>query len=248
MNQPWQTLIPETRGVLPSSEPVYRTDPGGSFEAEIAILGVYPAAKVKQMTVDGRRMNLPVQVERTSFEIGVSASGKDIDVNYLAPLGLSRDEVLLLDMMPYFLANRRGKKGKTMWDNILRYEAATEEALGIEPRPVPAALVEQTRTMPGNLVRLGDYLGRCKPRLLLTLGVEAAAFTRGISFHEADKLSSELFYSKVASVTVADTETEVVHLTHPGNLMADARREGTWWRRHRAWCSGAGRELVRLAL
>ena len=241
----WQTLIPATKGTLPNGQPVHRTDPSGNPEADIAIMGVYPAAKVKLVSVGEKRkrMNLPVQVERTSFEDGVSASGRDLDDNYLAPLGLTRDQVLLLDLLPYFLANTRGKRGRTMADNLKRYERLKGEQLGIDARPSPAKTVQMAREMPGNLARLADILGRGQPEVLLTLGVEVAAFVRDETVSQVSKVARELFYQEPVRLDVVGAEVDVVHLAHPGILMAG--KSGAWWRaRHQAWCTAEGQRLV----
>jgi len=233
----WQSLIPATRGFLPGGEPLPRTDPCGILGADIAILGLYPAAKVVQRTVAGHTMNLPVQVERTSFEHGVSESGKHLDDNYLKPLGLTRDDVLLIDLLPYFLANTRGKKGHTMADNIRLFESLTGEALDIEARQSPAKMVNLAREILGNVDRLRKYLNGV--RLLLTLGVETAAFVRGESVSRVSKAARESFYREPVKLEVVGIEMNVVHLAHPGILMAG--RSGTKWRRrHKAWCDAGG--------
>jgi len=236
----WQSLIPDTRGHLPGGEPLPRTDPGGNLDADIAILGLYPAARVAPISVGGRQRNLPVQVERTSFQSGVSESGKHLDAIYLEPLGLARNDVLLLDLLPYFLANTRVQKGRTMADNIRLFESLNGDILGIEPRLSPSKMVRLSREMPGNVDRLREYLG--KVRLLLTLGVETAAFVRGESVNKVSKSARELFYQEPVKLEVVGVEMNVIHLAHPGILMSG--RGGEWRRRHQAWCAGPRRKLV----
>jgi len=227
---------------LPGGEPLPRTDPGGNLDADIAILGLYPAAKVAQRTIAGHKMNLPVQVERTSFEHGVSESGKHLDENYLEPLGLTREDVLLLDLLPYFLANKRGKKGHTMADNIRTFESLTGEALGIEARLSPSKMVGLAREMPGNVERLTDYLSKCRPRLLLTLGVEVAAFIREQAYSRVSRDVKQYLYRGPVKLDVVGVEVDVVHLAHPGILMSG--RGADWRILHDRWCEGPGRKIV----
>lgn len=235
----WESLIPPVRGRLPSGEAVHRTEPNGPLDAPIVVLGVYPAARVSMATVQGVRMNLPVEVERRSFDV-VSASGHEIDARYLGPLGLSRDDVLLVDLLPYFLANVRGSKGRTMWDNLRRFERSAGVSLRIEPRPPPAALVEQAQSMPGNVERLRYYIGAAERRVLLTLGVEAAAFARGESYRRTRARARDTFYAEpVRELGVFDLP--MVHLAHPGILISAPSRAAFWHQRHAAWCGGAGR-------
>lgn len=240
----WQSLLPATRGTLPNGEPVWRTDPGGSFDAPVAILGVYPAGAVARTTVGDRVMNLPVRVERTSFELGVSASGKHLDARFLEPLGLDRASVLTLDAMPYFLANTRKSQGRSMADNLREAEATFGRSFGIDARPDPERLVELARQMPGNVARLTDFFGRSKAKLLLTLGSEAAAFVRHETYKKVNGTARSLFYAAPAELDVLGTRVSVVHLAHPGILMSGKGKQSDWPERHDGWCAREGREVV----
>lgn len=239
----WEALIPRERGTLPGGGPLARTDPTGRFGAPIVFLGVYPAATaVRPLAVDGARMLLPVAVEPESFTAN-SASGKELGVHYLAPLGLTRTDVLIMDMLPYFLANvSRSQSGRSMDDNIRRWEAWTGQQTGIETRPPAPDLVQIARTMPGNLERLRDYLHRCQPRLLLTLGAEAAAFVRDEAFAKVQRRVKDVLYGPPVRLQFLGLELETVHLVHPHQFIK--RNEG-WMDRHREWCQGRGRELAK---
>ena len=240
----WETLIPATRGCLPSGEPVQRTDPAGDFDSRISIMGVYPAARVRSIAVGSRRMNLPDRVERVSFEPGISASSNHLDRVYLDPLGLSRKQVLLFDLMPFFLANTRSTGGRSMAGNVRAYEEQTRRLLGIEPRPPETELVRLARSMPGNVARLENILARSAARLLLTLGSEAAAFVRGGEYGAVNNRAKCLFYQEPVQLDVLGIRLRVVHLAHPGLLMTKKGRTAGWVDLHQSWCQGAGRTLV----
>lgn len=244
----WSSDIPATRGYLPNGMPVTRTEPSGSFDARIAILGLYPAAAISKMKVGERWMNLPSLVERTSFEQGVSASGNEIDSRYLTPLGLTRKDVLLFDLMPYFLLNTRKSNGRSMACNVKDYEHFNDVKLGLDIRPPPEDLVELARTLPGNHERLQEYLTRSKATLLLTLGSETAAFARGEPFMSVAGKEKEVFYRPPVSLTIAGVNIKVVHLAHPGLLMTPAARASGWLNRHIEWCSNQGQECIRAAI
>ena len=246
--RPWRQLLPEINGKLPSGKLIPRTDAGGSPTASIMILGVYPAARVAQVTVQGIRMNLPAQVERESFEQGVSSSGQELDRLYLQPLQLTRDDVFVADLMPYFLANTRGTSGRTMWDRIEQFEQLTGEQLGIRPRPPPPKLVEQARAMPGNLARLAEYAQTCSPSLLLTLGLEPTAFIRDEPLTAVQRRAREVLYQAAERRDVLGVSASVVHLAHPGLLMSKGERTKSWRESHQEWIQGAGSRLVRQAL
>ena len=238
----WQTLLPSCVGSLPGGGELRRTEPSGTMPAFVAILGVYPALTDKRIfTVDGVRLTLPTEVEGRSVEVG-SASGAKIDDNYLNPLGLTRADVVITDMMPYYLANTtKSSSGRSMADNVAFYEGVTGEKTRIQPRPAPAQLVELATELPGNLDRLRDYLGACRPRLVLTLGTEAAAFVRGISFHDAKRKVDGLLYADDERRSFLGIDAAVVHLVHPHLFI---KRNVKWMNRHRVWCATRGRALV----
>ena len=238
----WRAHLPESIGDLPGGGVLRRTDPSGPAPATIAVLGVYPALTEKRIfTIDGVRVSLPTEVEGLSFE-GGSASGAEIDGHYLHPLSLTRRDVFITDMMPYYFANtKKSTSGRSMADNVRLYESSIGTTTGIEPRPSSAKLVKLASEMPGNLDRLRDYFDRCKPCLLLTLGTEAAAFVRGMTFSAAYRQVDELFYGQPMRTSFLGIDAQVVHLVHPHLFI---KRNAKWMNRHEAWCQASGRDLV----
>lgn len=238
----WTDLIPAVRGVLPGGAPLCRTDPSGDPAARVVFLGVYPAAtRVRVQSVGGVRLSLPMAVEAESFDPR-SASGAEIDDNYLAPLGLSRADVLITDLVPYFLANTTpSKSGRSMADNIRLYEQATGRNTGVQARPSPEDLIRLAREMPGNVERLREILGRCSPALVLTLGLEPAAVLRGQTYAWAKVRTDDLLYGTPARLDVFGVTAEVVHLVHPHLFL---KRDAKWMGRHAAWCEVVGRGVV----
>lgn len=244
----WTIALPAVRGTLPNGTPMRRTDPSGSLIARVVILGVYPAALgVSQVTVDGKQMNLPKDVENESFAPG-SESGAVLEEHYLRELGLARTQVLIVDMLPYYLANTTKNKssGRSMADNFLAWEREAGIRSGVEARPTPKDLVRLARNMPGNLARLEDFLTRAPRHLMLTLGAEAAAFVRGAEYAAIKHRVDDLFYADPIGLTVTGSDVkEVVHLAHPHHFI---KRTTKWTARHRAWCLERGRAIVRSAL
>jgi hypothetical protein len=239
----WEQHLPKVKGTLPGGTPLPRTDPSGSFDAGILVLGVYPAAtRVARMVVGGVPLMLPLAVEEESFAPS-SASGAELEAQYLAPLGLARHDVLVTDMMPYFLANTtKSASGRSMADNIRLFEEATGELTGIERRPPPAALVQCARELPGNIERLRSYVARCRPRVILTLGAEAAAFVRDEEHGPVAARVASLFYAAPERRAVLGVEAEVMHLVHPHLFI---KKNATWMARHRAWCHEARASFAR---
>lgn len=203
------------------------------------MLGVYPAlTKMGRFETDDGPINLPVEVEATSFAPG-SSSGREIDAAYLSPLGLSRDDVLFLDMFPHYLANTSGSGsgGRSMWDNVQTYERVTGEQTAMKPRPQPDALLGRCRTMPGNTERLAEQLEAHPRRLVFTLGNEAAAFIRG---DDAAKAAQPHLLASPKDLVFAGRSSPVVHLPHPGIVM----RRTPWRDRLTAWIEAKGRRLL----
>ena len=238
----WEELLPTVIGTLPGGGPLIRTDPSARAPSPIAFLGVYPAlTKQRQFVVGGVRMNLPVAVERESFE-PASSSGGEVDQHYLQPLGLRRKDVFIFDLVPYYLANITiGDSGRSMADNVELYEAEQEIQTGIVRRPRGEGFLDLVRSMPGNIDRIQSYLAACQPKVVFTLGTEPAAFLRGLSFDEAAGRVDELFYAEPAAIEVLGHRFETVHLAHPRHFRNKTLK---WTRRHESWCESVGRDDV----
>jgi len=77
-----------TRGTLPGGTPLPRTDPSGSFDAAILVLGAYPAATSVVRMVAGRiPLMLPLAVEDGRSRRR-RRPARRLETQYLAPLGV----------------------------------------------------------------------------------------------------------------------------------------------------------------
>ena len=236
----WQELIPKRLGDMPLGGDLTRTDAGGPVDAPIAVLGVYPAAvRWERFKGPDGWMKLPVKVEKTSFD-PASESGCELDEAYLDELGLSRDHVFLFDMMPYFMANTRRYPGRprSMWDNVQIYEQATGTKTAVRGRMLPDELIAESRSMPGNLDRLREYLGAAPRKLLITLGNEGAAFARGQTVARA---AQRHLFGAPTELDVLGVVLPVVHLPHPGAVMVPDSR---WGNALAKWTRETGRALA----
>lgn len=230
-------MLRDVIGTLPSGEPLTRTRAGGPASAPVLALGVYPAVTATfRWTHDGLTRLLPKSTEATSFAPG-SASGRAVDAHLLDPLGLGRDDVAFTDLWPWLLANtRRAQSGRSMADNVAAWEAATGQTTGLEPRPDPDVLVRRVRDDEAQCDRLrAELAGR---RLLLTLGLEPAAFVRGVRVADLDP--GEVLYAPPERLTVLDQTLDVVHLAHP----AWWGREARWSKTHAFWASFVGPGVI----
>lgn len=242
MKTGWRQLLPDEIGKLPLGGILRRTDANGSVNSLIAILGVYPAAtRWKIFSRKGTRLRLPLEVEARSFES--SRSGDDLDTRYLNLLGITRQDVLMLDLMPYFFANTAKTKTspRSMWENVQKYTELTGDQTAVKPRPREDELLELCQTTPGNMDRLAEYLSTPSLGLLITLGREAAAFVRG---YELATEGQQHLYADPEPMVLFGRTIRTIHLVHPGQL----QRGNTWKERHEVWCKTTGRELMRSVL
>lgn len=249
----WEACLPADRGALPLGGRLVRTEPSGPVPARIVFVGLYPAVTrlARYTSKDGVRL-VPVEVESHSF-CG-SASADEIDSKYLLPLNLTREQTFMIDLYPYYLATtaKSGKRGRTMWENIVAY-TAEHGPVAVQRRPEGDEMVEWCRTLPGNLERLAYWFDRCRPAIVITLGNEVAAFARGYrGAGAARKAQAHLYEECAAGCEPFKTEVfgagpvRVLHCAHPGILMRE--KEGTWAKRHKDWCAGAGGALVAAAM
>jgi hypothetical protein len=235
MTSPWRDHLPDRLGDLPLGGDLVRTDPAGPPDARVAIVGVHPAATAwKTHTLKGPKketlVHVPTAVERTSFEPATPA-GTILDKDYLAPLGLRRQDVLLLDLWPYYVASTRREGGRpSVADDVRVYEKVAKHSTAVQPRPVANELLARARTAPGSVERLRSILGSPSLRLVITLGNEPAAFARGLP-HAAD--AQPFLYGEPAEVVVEvlGLTVPMVHMTHPGNGHPE------WRAKHAAWCA-----------
>jgi hypothetical protein len=243
---PWEANLPAVLGALPLGGRLVRTDPRGPTPAPIAIIGLYPALTTKRQWPGPRGRWLPTAVEERSFE--GSSSATELEEKYFRPLGLSEARVFLIDLYPYYLANAAtGKSGRTMWDNVVAYQEATNEQLAVRCRPDDDEMVEWCRKLEGNRERLAWWFARCQPRLAITLGREAAAFARGYEGRGAARRAQDHLYREpFESTAFGPAPVRVVHCAHPGLLMRE--HAGRWNDLHGAWCAGDGAREVQRAM
>lgn len=240
----WTKHLPDVLGALPLGGRLMRTDPGGRCPAPVAIVGLYPAVTRKGLftCADGTKIWLPVEVEAQSFQD--SASAVELETRHVEPLGLSLEQIFTIDLYPYYLANTaKSESGRSMADNVARYENETSAKTAVKARPDADAMVAMCRPLPGNAERLAFYFETCRPALVITLGNEVAAYARGYAV--AAKAQQHL-YGPPIDTDVFGAPCRVVHCRHPGVFIRAGNHKGVV--DHGAWCSGRGRALVQEAL
>lgn len=188
---------------------------GGVF-----VLGAYPSARFETV---GNVSDVPVADNLGPFEnerwfdgkrVRVQPSARELDDYFLTPLGISRSECWVTDLVKVFLfkEGHRERYAKLGASSPSGYERERFEELAL--RSLPWIYKE---------------LSIAKPRLVITLGAEVANAVRGTS---SKRGSSEHLVPKVQTVRWDDQEIATIHCAHPGILMRPSPAN-SWPTRHR---------------
>ena len=197
----------------------------------VFILGAYPSAR---FAVVSGIPDVPVADNLGPFEnerwfdgarVRVQPSAQELNTHFLLPLGLSRSDCWITDLVKVFLF----KPG-----HARRYEK-----LGRRP---PAGYVRENFYNIGlrSLPWIEKELREAKPRLIITLGAEVAGVVMGQS-----QASSQvrLLIPEVHEARIGRTTVAIIHCAHPGILM---RGNSTpWLSRHRRQFLPAIRRYLR---
>ena len=195
-------------------DPVRPVAPQQTARRGIMILGAYPSARFECI---GKYPSVPVADLAAPFSgefyfdgrrFRTVRSSDELDSIYLDPLGVSRDDCWITNLVKVFLF----KLG----------HIATYRALGVKHPPC------ETRSMffklaahPANLEWLSREIEIARPRLVVTLGAEVAAAIRGSRSATAGR---KLLSADVHEVRIGETTVRTVHLAHPGIVMRKGKR------------------------
>lgn len=186
---------------------------GGLF-----VIGAYPSARFHQIN---RVNDVPVGDNLGPFEaerwfdgarVRVQPSAAELENHFLGPMGLTRADCWITDLVKVFLFKDGHRK---------KYEK-----LGARP---PAGYV---RDRFRELAKLSvPFLERelqlANPRLVVTLGMEVAGVLKGVLSQGAQH---KLLVPTVTELCVAGVTVPAIHCAHPGILM---RPGNDWVERHR---------------
>jgi uracil-DNA glycosylase len=161
-------------------------------------------------------------------------SGAGLVDRYLAPLGISPDEVSFTDVVPtFFVKHGAGSQG----DAISKRFAPIAAKIGVHEgslpaRPSPAALVRQA--VETQRERLRSELRAAGAPVVITLGQEAADVIRQI-VDSADGAQTKLAadgYGRRGSISIDGYGAAWLPLAHPGVVRPT---HGQWSRTHKNW-------------
>jgi uracil-DNA glycosylase len=185
------------------------------------ILGAYPSAQFETV---GAENDVPVGDNLGPFEpqryfdgrrVRTQASADELEAYYLAPLGISRSQCWITDIVKVFLfkEGHREKYARLGVTAPARYERERFEELA-------------SRSLPW----IERELELACPRLVITLGSEIAGILRDVA---SPTRRNALLGSGITPVRFGGREFPTVHLAHPGIVMR--KGDGTknpWPRLH----------------
>lgn len=181
------------------------------------IVGAYPSAKF--FTVEGIP-DVPLYDNDSPFSsesyfdgsrVRSIPSGVELEQNYLAPLGISRSECWITDLVKVFLfkeghVNRYKRLGAEIAENRSRFKEYAEKSL--------AWLEEEVRV--------------ANPKVVLLLGAEVTS----VLFNTSEAKAKAFLDGRVRTLNLGDRETSVICLPHPGIVMKTSVRN-PWPQRFR---------------
>ncbi|MET0287986.1 MAG: hypothetical protein ABW352_26080 [Polyangiales bacterium] len=171
---------------------------------------------------------------------GNGSSGQKLSSHYLAPLGLSPDNVTFTDVFPVYMAHTRSGSSRGQLDAIREEYDPLAPALGFAASTLPDRMSrhELPRVAAERFgARLLEDLAGANPSLVITLGEEVWATLQRLPQLRAqppvtdfDALKSDS-YGAVGSLWLNARRVDWLPLVHPGLL----GRAGEWETLHAAW-------------
>ena len=168
-------------------------------------------------------------------------SGIVLDEGILAPMGISRDDAWLCDLVPHSCMNSSQEKAIRRAYNPL-----------VEEHGLPAASVPRVPTRLSDSVRRDEIareLQESGAELLVLLGDKPIQWF--LRFYDerwarlSDFGTTAERYGQVHRVTVAGREISVLPVAHPRQIAKLGRSSERWYGLHRAWVSGQPQGLLR---
>lgn len=173
----------------------------------VMVIGAYPSAR---FAVIGKERDVPVADNLGPFEnerwfdgarVREQPSARELQDLFLGPLGVSRADCWITDLVKVFLFKSGHRK---------KYERlGAESPPGYERERFPELA---NRSLPW----IAREIGAAKPRVIITLGAEVAGQLRG---ETAARSQVALLKPEIGYVTVAGADVPIIHCAHPGILM-----------------------------
>lgn len=198
------------RALAVASEPYifWRGDRAGDLVAAIKV-----APEVGRLVPADERLNGP--------------SGRALDELVLHPLGISREEAWLCDLVPFSCANTRQIAA------IEREYAPLVEAHGLPHSsipPVPRVLADDLRR-----TSIARELSESEASLVVLLGDQPIRWFLAAFLHRFRRLSDFGDYGRLHEVTIGVLSVVVLPLAHPRQIAKLGSHSQQWHEAHAEW-------------
>jgi uracil-DNA glycosylase len=256
---------------FPFGQPLQRVEQAPHTSARVFVLGVYSSAvHARWLGLDGkqRALALAVASEPYVFWRGEGAeaiidaiqvppeagslveahrrfngpSGKSLDEDYLAPLGLERDDAWLCDLLP----ESRMNKGQAA--RVLSDYAPVARALGLPAATVP--MVSSRYADPMRVEAVLEELLASGAETLITLGdAPLREFVAALALgHSSLRMygTHPGQYGKLHPFTIRGRHLQLLPLTHPRQARALGNSDKGWGNVHRHWVTNAAGQIAGL--
>jgi hypothetical protein len=202
--------------------PVKIIPPKQTTRNSVLILGAYPTAIFDHID----RHMVPVDNIDEPFDPN-TASGRELDEQYLMPLSLERKQSWITNLVKVFLFKETHIGSRAHANQLLA-----------------RSNFEQLASSDVNLDWLEAELRIAAPKVIITLGREVAGIVRGIN---GDRRRNELLSGSLQDVTFGGVKSQWAHLPHPGIVMRKESEWNKWPKRHQSFCLEL-RDPIRAAL
>ena len=150
-------------------------------------------------------------------------SGICLDEKYIHPLGLTRDDVWLCDLLPESRKNpSQANALARKYDNFVNIDYNFP--------PVPQCIADESR-----MQEIIDELEKSGARRIILLGDEPIKYFLQRFKPEIKKLASIVPYGKEVDFFINDTKYSALCLAHPRQTARLGRSNLRWYECHREW-------------
>jgi uracil-DNA glycosylase len=163
-------------------------------------------------------------------------SGKALDEQILAPLGVSRDRAWLCDLVPHSCVN--GGQAKVIREKYLSVAAQ----YGLPTASVPE--VPEELTDADRRAQIIAELRESEAKILIVLGDQPIRWFLNKVGQPWKRLSEFKEYGRLHSIRLDGMKLEVLPLVHPRQAARLGMSSQQWYETHEAWRHGVAKMVV----
>jgi hypothetical protein len=175
-------------------------------------------------------INIPKEAGRLepADSIFNGPSGRSLDENYLNPLGVTREEAWLCDLIPYSCINESQLNALKREYDPLMYKFKLPE---YSQQKYEGKLVDKNR-----INKILEELSKSKADTIILLGDQPIKyFLNKVSTNNLKTLRDFKPYGKPHEVYIAGKKYSVIALAHPRQTSQLGRSNQEWYDKHQLW-------------